>query len=93
MKNFGLTSRSEAHTFPCMKKPSAPVVTPRPKLESRLRKIGSLEDAAYYLRGKNVKVSSSFLSMLSSGVRDPSLSMAKKLAEALEIKLSDIVGE
>lgn len=65
----------------------------RPRLTARLKAIGSWEDAAFYLRGRGVKVSSSFLSMLSRGLRDPSVSMARSLARALGIRLSDIVGE
>ena len=69
------------------------VLHPRPKLETRLKKLGSLEDAAYFLRQKGVKVSASYLSMLSSGKKDPSLKLARRIAEVLEMRFSDVVGE
>ncbi len=65
-------------------------VTPRTTLAVRLRKIGSWEDAAYYLRDRGLKVSANYLSMLSSGSRDPSLSMARRLAETLDIPFSAV---
>jgi hypothetical protein len=74
-----------------MSKSNGPI--PRPKLEARLKKIGSWEDAAFYLRERGVKVTSSYLSMLARGTRDPALPMARQLADALGIKLVDIVGE
>ena len=53
----------------------------------------SYEKAARYLADRGVEVSGSYLSMLVRGLRYPSVSMAKQIAEALDLQLSDIVGK
>lgn len=50
----------------------------------------SFEKGARYLASKGVEVSGSYLAMIAKG-REPALPMARKIAEALEIKLSDVV--
>lgn len=65
----------------------------RDRLEAALREVGdSYEAMARWLHEHQVPVSGAYLSMLVSGKRDPSVKTAKKLAMALGIDLSDIVG-
>ena len=67
---------------------------PRPVLGKRLEDLDlSYEKAAHYLADRGVDVSGSYLSMLVRGERDPSVSMARRIAAALKINLVDVVGE
>jgi transcriptional regulator with XRE-family HTH domain len=66
---------------------------PRPAFAKRLSEIGSLEKCAFYLHERGVVVSSSYLSMLARGIRDPSLCLARKLAKVLRMSISDVVGK
>lgn len=50
----------------------------------------SFEKAARYLAERGVEISGSYLSTIAKG-REPALPLARKLATALELELSDIV--
>lgn len=72
--------------------PSKPLDVFRPVLEKRLKKFESYEKAARYAADQGVSVSGSYLSMIVSGKRDPSLRKARKLARVFDLDIIDVIG-
>ena len=62
------------------------------RFQTKLQSFGSYEKAARFLYTKGVEVSGSYLCMLVRKTRSPSVTMAKEIAMALNLRLSDVTS-
>lgn len=51
----------------------------------------SFEKSARYLATKGVEITGSYLAMIVGGKKEPALPLARKLAAALDLEVSDVV--